>query len=95
MSCLLLTLLYSSILYTVPQEVTQLMVDVINDSSIEIQWGPPAHSNGILTHYSIEVFNKLTGFNFSSRVNALDAGVFIVSGLSMLQVQTNINNIAT
>ena len=62
------------------------MVDVINDSSIEIQWGPPARPNGILTHYSIEVFNQLTGFNFSCEVNALDAEVFIVGGLSMLQV---------
>ena len=74
-------------MYTAPQEVTQLMVDVINDSSIEIQWGPPARSNGILTHYSIEVFNQLTGFNFSSQVDILDADVIIVSGLSMLQVQ--------
>ena len=66
------------------------MVDVINDSSIEIQWGPPVRSNGILTHYSIEVFNKLTEFSFSSQVNALDAEVFIVNGLSMLQAQINI-----
>ena len=74
-------------MYTVPDEVTQLMVNVINDSSIEVQWGPPVRSNGILTHYSIEVFNQLTGLNFSSQVNALDAEVFIVSGLGMLQVQ--------
>ena len=78
-------------MYTAPLEVTQLMVDVINDSSIEIQWGPPVRSNGILTHYSIEVFNRLTGFNFFSKVNALDAEVFIVTSLSMLQAGISIN----
>ena len=60
------------------------MVDVLNDSSIEVQWGPPARSNGVLTHYIVEVFNQLTGFNFSSTINALDAEVVIFSELSRL-----------
>ena len=60
-----------------------MIVDVINDSSIEVQWGPPTNTYGILTHYTISVYNELTEFNFSSRVNASDATVIPITGLSM------------
>ena len=71
-------------MYTAPQEVTQLMVDVINDSSIEVQWGPPARSNGILTHYTIDVFSLVSEFNFSSIVDASSVTEITISGLSTL-----------
>ena len=63
------------------------MVDVISDSHIQVQWGPPARANGILTHYTIVVFNQQTAFNFSSQVAASAAEVIIVPGLSMLHNQ--------
>ena len=65
-----------------PQEVTQMMVHIINDSTVQVQWGPPARSNGILTNYTIVVSNQLTAFNFSSQVNASDALMVTVTGLS-------------
>ena len=64
--------------------VTQLIVDVISESSILVQWGPPEYSNGILTHYTVVVFNQLTEFNFTSRVDVLDANVITVTGLSII-----------
>ena len=70
-----------------PQEVTQVVVDVISDSRIQVQWGPPARSNGILTYYTITVFNQQTGFNFSSQINASAAEVITVGGLSMFRIQ--------
>ena len=74
--------------YTIaPQEVTQVMIYVINDSTVQVQWGPPARSNGILTNYSIVVSNQLTAFNFSSQVNASDAKMVTVTGLSMFSLK--------
>ena len=68
-----------------PQEVTQLVVDVISNSSILVRWSPPAHTNGLLTYYTIVVFNKLTGYNFSSQVDSssMDEEEVAISGLSM------------
>ena len=60
------------------------MVDAISDSSIQVQWGPPARANGILTDYTITVFNRETEFDFSTQVNASVAEVITVGGLSML-----------
>ena len=77
-----LTMIQLHIPYTAPQQVTQVIVNVISESSILVQWGPPERSNGILTHYTVVVFNQRTGFNFTSRVNALDANVITVTGLS-------------
>lgn len=76
------------LVHAAPQEVTEVVVDVISDSRIQVQWGPPVRSNGILTYYSIAVLNQQTGFNFSSQINALAAEVITVSGLSMLNIQT-------
>ena len=70
-----------------PQEVSQMMVDVITDSSIQVQWGPPAQANGILTHYTVIVFNQETGFDFSTEVNTSAAEVITVPGLRMLNIQ--------
>ena len=70
-----------------PQEVSQMMVDVITDSSIQVQWGPPARANGILTHYTVIVFNQETGFDFSTEVNTSAAEVITVPGLRMLNIQ--------
>ena len=60
------------------------MVDVNSDTSIQVQWGPPTQSNGILTHYTVVVFNKLTSFNSSTQVDISDADVLLinVTGLS-------------
>ena len=68
-----------------PQEVTQIMVDVVSDNNIQVQWGPPARANGILTHYTVTVINQETGFDFSTRVNASAAEVVAVPGLSTLK----------
>ena len=73
-------------MYTAPQEVTQLMVDVINDSTIKVQWSPPARSNGILTHYIVDVFSLVSEFNFSSIVDASSVTEITVSGLSTLLI---------
>ena len=69
-------------MFTAPLEVTQVMVDVISDTSIQVQWGPPTQSNGILTHYTVVVFNELTSFNSSTQVDVSDADVLTVTGLS-------------
>jgi hypothetical protein len=66
-----------------PKEVSQVVVDAISDSSIQVQWGPPARANGILTHYTITVFSRETGFDFSVQVNSLAAEVITVPGLRM------------
>ena len=62
--------------------MTQLVVDVISDSNILVRWDPPARANGILTYYTVVIFNKLTGYNFSSQISSIDEEVSI-SGLSM------------
>ena len=72
--------------HVAPGRVTQLIVDVISNSIIQIQWGPPERPNGILTFYTIVVVNQQTGFIFTSEVDATDAEVVIVDGLSMLQL---------
>ena len=69
-----------------PQEVTQLVVDVVSDSSVIVRWSPPAHANGILTDYKVVVFNILTGYNFSFQVNFLEDREVSISGLSMLYI---------
>ena len=69
-----------------PQEVTQLVVDVVSDSSVIVRWSPPARANGILTDYKVVVFNILTGYNFSSQVNFLEDREVSISGLSMLYI---------
>ena len=58
------------------------MVDVISDTSIQVQWGPPTQSNGILIHYTVVVFNEVTSFNSSTQIDVSDADVLIVTGLS-------------
>ena len=70
--------------YLAPQEVSQMMVDVISDSSIQVQWGPPTRANGILTHYTVAIFNQETGFDFSVQVNSSAAEVLTIPGLRML-----------
>ena len=64
------------------------MVDVISDSSIQVQWGPPERSNGILTYYVVAVFNQLTEYHYSIHVNASDADVIVVHGLSTSVIYT-------
>ena len=64
-----------------------MTVDIISDSSIQVQWGPPARANGILTHYTVIVFNRETGFDFSTEVNTSAAEVITVPGLRMLNIQ--------
>ena len=58
------------------------MVDVLSDTTIQVQWGPPALSNGILIHYTVIVYNQLTGYIFSSQINPVDAEVITVQDLS-------------
>ena len=70
-----------------PQEVTQLVIDVISDSNILVQWDPPARANGILTYYTVMVFSMLTGYNFSSQVDSMDEEEASISGLSMSCIQ--------
>ena len=62
--------------------MTQVIVDVISDTSIQVQWGPPTQSNGILTHYTVVVFNELTSFNISTQIDVSDADVLTITGLS-------------
>ena len=61
-----------------------MMVDVISDSSIQVQWGPPTQANGILTHYTVAIFNQETGFDFSVQVDSSAAEVLTIPGLRML-----------
>ena len=76
--------------YTVaPQEVTQMMVHIINDSTVQVQWGPPARLNGVLTNYTIVVSNLVNGSNFSSQVDASDAQMVTITGLSMYLVSSH------
>ena len=63
--------------------MTRLVVDVTSDTSIHVQWSPPARANGILTYYTVVVFNTLTGYNFSSQVDSIEGEVETISGLSM------------
>ena len=63
--------------------MTQLVVDVVSDNSVIVRWSPPVHANGILTYYTVVVFNKQVGYNFSSQVNSLEDREVSISGLSM------------
>ena len=59
-------------LYIAPSEVNNLVIDVISNEIIDVLWDPPTRPHGILTHYTIIVFNEMTGFNFSTMVSASD-----------------------
>ena len=66
---------------TVPSEVNNLVVDAISNEIIDVLWDPPTHPNGILTYYTITVFNEMTGFNFSRTLPASDFTETTVTGL--------------
>ena len=66
---------------TVPSEVNNLVVDVISNEIIDVLWDPPTHPNGILTYYTITVFNEMTGFNFSRTLPATDFTETTITGL--------------
>ena len=44
---------------------------MISNSSIQVQWDPPTHPNGILTYYDVIVFNNLTNFSISAQIGAI------------------------
>ena len=60
------------ICFTVPSEVSNVVISVISNSSILVQWDPPTHPNGILTSYDVIVVNILTKFNVSAQINIPD-----------------------
>lgn len=51
-------------LYIAPSRVNNVVVIVTSNTSITVIWDPPMNSNGILTNYSVIVFNEATEFNF-------------------------------
>ena len=61
--------------------MNNVVVDVISDEIIDVLWDPPTRPNGILTYYTIIVFNEMTGFNFSTTVPASDYTETTVTGL--------------
>lgn len=59
--------------------MTQLVASAISDTSVYMQWDPPARANGVLTNYTVVVFNVLTGYNFSTQVSEEEV---TITGLS-------------
>ena len=64
-----------------PSEVNNVVISVISNDSIFVQWDPPLRPNGILTYYDIVVFNDLTGFNFSTKIHSSNGRDVAVTGL--------------
>ena len=60
------------ICFTVPSEVSNVVISVIFNSSTLVQWDPPTHPNGILTYYDVIMVNILTKFNVSAQINISD-----------------------
>ena len=50
--------------------MNDLVVEVLSDSSILVQWDPPTQPNGIITYYNVTVFNEMSGFKFTAEVLA-------------------------
>ena len=73
---------------TVPSEVSNVVISVISNSSILVQWGPPTHPNGVLTYYDVIVFNILTKFNVSAQINVSDTRQMIVTEMGKLFLLT-------
>lgn len=73
--------LYCTVMYIAPSEVSSVLIDVISNESIDVLWDPPTRPNGILTYYSVIVFNEMTGFNFSMTVPASEYTEITVTGL--------------
>ena len=46
--------------------MTNLKVNATSPNSIEISWQPPKQQNGIITGYSVTVFNQEQGSNITS-----------------------------
>ena len=67
--------------YIAPSEVNNLVIDAVSNEVIDVLWDPPTRPNGILTHYTIIVFNEMTEFNFSTTVPASDYTEATVTGL--------------
>ena len=67
--------------HAAPSEVNNIVIDVISNEIIDVQWDPPSQPNGILTQYTIIVFNEMTGFNFSTTIPASDDTEATVTGL--------------
>lgn len=67
--------------YTVPSEVNNVIISVISNESILVQWDPPMYPNGILTNYDVIVLNRLTEFNYSGQINVSDAREMLVTEL--------------
>ena len=61
--------------------MNNVVVDVISNEIIDVLWDPPIRPNGILTYYTIIVFNEMTAFNFSTAVPASDYTETTVTGL--------------
>ena len=60
--------------------MNNIIIDAISNTSILVRWDPPTYPNGILTNYSIIVFNEATGFNFTE-IHSSDTSEVLVSGL--------------
>ena len=69
---------------SVPSEVTNVRISAISNSSILVQWDPPAHPNGILIYYDVIVFNILTNFNESVQISVSETQEMTVTAMGTL-----------
>ena len=64
--------------------MSNVRISVISNSSILVQWDPPTHPNGILTHYDVIVFNILTNFNESAQISVSETQEMMVTAMGTL-----------
>ena len=50
-----------------PSVPTGVMVQVTSNSSLTVGWDPPSMPNGVLTNYTVRIYNLMT--NYSSEFN--------------------------
>ena len=67
-------------LHVAPSRVNNVVVVATSNTSIIVRWDPPTNPNGILTNYSVFVFNNATEFNFTKFASS-DTQEASVSGL--------------
>ena len=68
--------------------MSNVVISVISNSSILVQWDPPTHPNGILTYYDVIVFNILTNFSVSAQISVSDTQEMIVTDMGKLLLLT-------
>ena len=82
------SLLILLLLLLVPSQVRSLEIVSFNSCSVTLQWRPPEFSNGVVTHYSLQL-NENDIVNISSNVLIYTTGGLSPDTVYVLQLRAH------